>query len=479
MALTISVKSSQIESEEVTVKSRPVYFDGLASNKTFCAEIFAHFTIYCKRFDHQLLCSTVHHNYNGISGIVITNPPSNWLSSTAVPTSRIVSSTTTSSPKAIIQRNGTMNIKVGMMLPRNESAVSAFSNTASAVALAVDRIVSEKLLPTGTNISFSFVWKFEECVESTAIGYAFELIYEQQVDVLIAPPCIDGALLAGHVGTFYNIPVILWGPCFDSEFTRGDLFPTVMSVVPNYLDLGNVFCATLEWSVFSFQEDMQSVSNARTNCVIGYKDIVDSWRAEDIQYTLDQLKAKARIIVLCFDDNIQLRQFTLKLQEAGMDNSEYVYIIPDTDMRNDGLKDTPWWVSTLTPNDGRDADSLKIANKSFLLHVDTTSDAVDAFQNFSLEVMQRMKDWPFYCLDCNHGQDVNQSGISPSAYRNGEILTKSSNLQFEGMSGTVAMGRDGVRNALYFLSSYSDNNGTLQAFLTFQVTDEGVEASPN
>ena len=37
-------------------------------------------------------------------------------------------------------------------------------------------------------------------------------------------------------------------------------------------------------------------------------------------------------MVLCFDDVAQLRNFTLKLKDAGMDTPDYVYIIPDTSM---------------------------------------------------------------------------------------------------------------------------------------------------
>ncbi|KAI1696177.1 receptor family ligand binding region domain-containing protein [Ditylenchus destructor] len=122
--------------------------------------------------------------------------------------------------------NSALHIKVGMIFPINETAAGSFSNTASAVTLALERISREQLLPTGTNISF--IWRFDECVESNAIGYAFELIDEHNVDVLIAPPCIDGALLASHVGTYYKIPTVVWGPCFDSKFIEPGLYPSLM-----------------------------------------------------------------------------------------------------------------------------------------------------------------------------------------------------------------------------------------------------------
>jgi uncharacterized membrane protein YfbV (UPF0208 family) len=101
---------------------------------------------------------------------------------------------------------------------------------------------------------FSIIWKFEECVKSTAIGYAFDLIVNSKVDVLFAPPCIDGAVLASHAGTYFNVPVLLWGSAFDSEFTEKSLYPTIISALPNYQDLANVICTAmnyLDWTLFA------------------------------------------------------------------------------------------------------------------------------------------------------------------------------------------------------------------------------------
>ena len=42
------------------------------------------------------------------------------------------------------------------------------------------------------------------------------------------------AIVAGHVATYYNIPVTLWGVTFATTLSDDEMFPTVMSVVPNY-----------------------------------------------------------------------------------------------------------------------------------------------------------------------------------------------------------------------------------------------------
>ncbi|KAI1704620.1 adenylate and guanylate cyclase catalytic domain-containing protein [Ditylenchus destructor] len=404
-----------------------------------------------------------------------------------------------------------------MIMPRNESLTGSFSTSASAVALALERIYKEELLPRGTNISFSFLWRFDECIESTAIGYAFELIDKQKIDVLIAPPCIDGALVASHVATYYNIPVILWGACFDSRFLKAETFPTLMSVVTNYFDLSTSICSAMEffdWNVFaliyqvsdngicgSFQKDLERVSNSKNNCLISYKQSIENWKDESIEATLAQIKANARIVVLCFDDNVQLRRFAIKLSDADMVNSDYVYFIPrlrrewarmpngtlDVDIRNYALRATPWWLDTQVPGDGRDADASKITQFSYRIQQDRRSEFVDTFPNFTSEVMARMKSWPFYCPECNHGQPaspyastlydamylyglalsrvINQSGSAN--IRNGQMITKSSNLTFKGLGGSITIGSDGVTNAKFILSTFDDVIGNMKPQLTF------------
>lgn len=81
---------------------------------------------------------------------------------------------------------------------------------------------------------------------------------------------------------------------------------------------------------------------------MSYKQQLVSWRDEDINYLMGQLKSRARsktesntfsygyalVIAFCFDDLDQQRRFVIKLHEYGMDDDEYVYIMPDPRVRN-------------------------------------------------------------------------------------------------------------------------------------------------
>lgn len=140
------------------------------------------------------------------------------------------------------------------MFPIDETTGLAFSNSAGAITIALDRIYKERILPDGTN--FTFVWRFGQCNRAKALGMAFELIRDERVDVLFAPPCMEGkkelinghiyrhvtaGLVVGHVANFFNLPVILWGYCFASDFANTEKYPTAISAVPNYNEYFNSF----------------------------------------------------------------------------------------------------------------------------------------------------------------------------------------------------------------------------------------------
>lgn len=84
---------------------------------------------------------------------------------------------------------------------------------------------------------------------------------------------------------------------------------------------------------------------------------------------------------------------------------------------------------------------------------------------------------------------INASNINPSVYRDGSNMLKtSSNISFEGyhkwfftgiefsfigLSGTVTIGEDGIRNSIYMLSIYEDKQATLKPWMSFVVADGG------
>ena len=56
-------------------------------------------------------------------------------------------------PTFVKCQNAPLSIKIGMMFPTNTSTLMAYANTAGAATVALDKIFSDRLWPTGTNVT--------------------------------------------------------------------------------------------------------------------------------------------------------------------------------------------------------------------------------------------------------------------------------------------------------------------------------------
>uniref|UniRef100_A0A0M3I6W9 ANF_receptor domain-containing protein n=1 Tax=Ascaris lumbricoides TaxID=6252 RepID=A0A0M3I6W9_ASCLU len=76
-----------------------------------------------------------------------------------------------------------------MLIPRYSPELiplDGYTRSASAVMLAVERLGRENLI---NDVNFTFVWRYEECNEHTALGFAVQLILNESIDLLVGPPC--------------------------------------------------------------------------------------------------------------------------------------------------------------------------------------------------------------------------------------------------------------------------------------------------
>jgi len=96
----------------------------------------------------------------------------------------------------------------------------------------MEKVKNDGFLPAGIN--FTLVWMYEECMPPTSAGYSYQLFHEASIDVLIAPPCTEAALVAGDVASYFNLPMVLWGQSFATVLNDLAVYPPVMSVMPNY-----------------------------------------------------------------------------------------------------------------------------------------------------------------------------------------------------------------------------------------------------
>uniref|UniRef100_A0A915L7U2 Receptor ligand binding region domain-containing protein n=1 Tax=Romanomermis culicivorax TaxID=13658 RepID=A0A915L7U2_ROMCU len=123
------------------------------------------------------------------------------------------------------------DVKIGLMTPQEEVGyvkyMYGFSTTAGALTIGIDRIIEENLLP-GANISI--IWRFDQCDESTAAGYAIDMILNEKVDVILGPPCSVPAAIVAIICKYYNIPMVSWGATA-VDVVDMDSLPTLSRVI--------------------------------------------------------------------------------------------------------------------------------------------------------------------------------------------------------------------------------------------------------
>lgn len=81
-------------------------------------------------------------------------------------------------------------IRAGFMFPHNTNQLTiknyGFSTTAGGIAVALERIEHEQLLP---GYNWSITWRNDACDESTASGLMINMVREEDIDVIFGPPC--------------------------------------------------------------------------------------------------------------------------------------------------------------------------------------------------------------------------------------------------------------------------------------------------
>ncbi|KAI6219797.1 Guanylate cyclase [Aphelenchoides fujianensis] len=412
-------------------------------------------------------------------------------------------------------------IRVGFMFPQNISQSYTFERSAGAVGLALDRVAAERLLPDGVNITVE--WKFEDCDPAQAAGGAYELLGRERdpVHALISSPCNDGALIEGHLATYFNLPLIVWGAAFSSELIDGALYPAVLTVVPNYAGYATALCDVVrfyEWSGFSFiyqqednggcfelQREVDAISFSRSDCVIAFKDEYKrNSTLTDQEFTIKQIEERSRIVVLCFDNTTDLRQFALSLFDHGLNRSEFVFLHFDSDISMAiGRDEQPFWVGD--GKDGRDGDAKAIGDLSLLLgfQLDETALADAKLQRkretFPTDAAKRAGGWPFFCAECDPNRNAssysrflydavyayflalstirNSTGEPLSSFiSNGTFVAANANVDFEGMTGPVNIGEDGIRDSTYILQQYNSKK-ELVTYLLIPIVDAGTNVS--
>ncbi|KAK0421119.1 hypothetical protein QR680_015071 [Steinernema hermaphroditum] len=412
-------------------------------------------------------------------------------------TTSMPSSTALTSP---FPSKTTKVLKIGLLMPRYNADVakeSGFDRAAGAIPIAVDAIRKDHLLD---DYNFTFVLKLSECDEKLSAGYSVELITIDKVDVLIGPTCTASAITVGILTAFYNTPTYLWGLVASHQLADTNVYSTTTRMTSDAAELAKAFLAFM--AEFNFDrfallyvltgqqkcrfigDDLKAVieNTSLSDVSMTFTRQMESSSADVVRKTMHIAAQKARIIALCFANDVDRRNFFLTINDMGLNTDEYLYItldtrgfglgqraVPRTRNLTDATGTVPFYIDQSDNPDGRDQDAMNGARLSISIDFDPTTSTGDVAE-FNKAVIDRVQGWPFYCTECNstfvaatysrylhdamylYALSLNKTiANNPNNYRDGRLIALQSNVTFQGASGEVIFNKDRQRVAVFLV----------------------------
>uniref|UniRef100_A0A914YJS0 Receptor ligand binding region domain-containing protein n=1 Tax=Panagrolaimus superbus TaxID=310955 RepID=A0A914YJS0_9BILA len=318
--------------------------------------------------------------------------------------------------------------------------------------------------------------------------------------------------MAATIGAFYNFPVFAWSTVLSAELSNTQQYPTLASTSISTYTLvqavGEIF-RVFEWNEFAFfyaivldnasprcayiQADMDSYASSNDNMTMVYKRETTKDTIAQLRTALRRMKTQARIIVTCYEYPNDKRNFMAAAMDEGMTTNDYVYVFLQT--AQNGFGQNPFWVSSSTTPDGRDAAIKKACEKVLIVDLQQLPDNID---NFYESAKAAMFQWPINCVasDCPPSgtnmtkqaayltdtfymyalavnRTIRQYPNDPNAYRNGTLIHGNVIGSFNGYSGTVRMNNNGTREPTFNVIGL-DGSGNQKVFFIIERKDNST-----
>ncbi|KAJ1364594.1 hypothetical protein KIN20_024716 [Parelaphostrongylus tenuis] len=229
-------------------------------------------------------------------------------------------------------------------------------------------------------VAKKFIYDFDECDERIAAGITISMSANDNVDVIIGPTCNAATFVSAVISGYFNKPLLTWGLSTLSEFDNNERFPMVCSMAVHSLSLSRALLRLLrnfEWNQFAFvfskhgknqlcstlEDDIQTVTTlTHGEFTINYFAEITAMSSEAIKDVLRKVARRARtcgacgavvrgalrrtrgqwfdlalmahqahsslrVAIVCLAEDLgHKRKFMLAAHDAGLINSEFVYI---------------------------------------------------------------------------------------------------------------------------------------------------------
>ncbi|CCM09401.1 Receptor-type guanylate cyclase gcy-22 [Caenorhabditis elegans] len=368
-----------------------------------------------------------------------------------------------------------------------------WGQVAGALGVAWSRIVEYGLLPGYETMNLT--WVLTNCREADAVGSVINYA-EGHAHVVLGPPCVRPAQVAGSVAKYLDFPLILWGPPFDSSLLNQFEYPTIASTTSSTLYQATSLIRLLEyykWTEIALIyyvarsdliprctpliSDFEGLVNNNDNLTITYRRQMSVITNTSYATALRNLKELARVVIVCLESDEARRNLMISISENGMDGDEYVYIMAES--RRAGFASSFW-----NGTDGKNDLALRAARKFLVMDNQKYNDTT----TFVQEVRAAFSRPPFSCPNCtNIDPTVSQVGplgdaLLLYAYAlNRSIATGNPNptgtefcevakgMEFLGFTGKVIINQNSTRTPLFVVYNL---DSTDKEMIVMQITED-------
>ncbi|KAL4224656.1 hypothetical protein ACF0H5_015353 [Mactra antiquata] len=219
------------------------------------------------------------------------------------------------------------------------------SSSIAALALGVETIYNQSLLPDYTlNITLVDT----DCNSKQAIGSLVDLMFIQNIDAVIGPPCAEVVLPVGELLAYRDIVLINWVSLGQSLSTKSVLNTYVRTMAPlsSLGDIMTLFYYYTGWrrlimissdgedyrtGATTIETNLKNVLNSQFGFVIAhhYSDVSINATTAEIDDMFSSIIYEGRIILLIIPRE-EIRTYMVRAYYLGMTSGDYQFLFTDT-----------------------------------------------------------------------------------------------------------------------------------------------------
>ncbi|XP_050417795.1 atrial natriuretic peptide receptor 1 [Patella vulgata] len=392
-------------------------------------------------------------------------------------------------------------VKIGVILPMNESSVFSLHKVMPAIELAVERVMTNTNLLNGRKIQVTYA--DSGCSETNGPLRAIEMHLNKTADVFLGPACNYALAPVARYSSSWNIPVITAGGLV-TAFRDKSQYKLLTRVMDSYSNLGHFLKQTLnkyDLSVVALLYSnlvegtgksecfftMEAIYRASvTNSKPRYQQFHPSDKLEAFKQKLMDISNHARVIILCGSPD-SIREIMLAAHELDLDNGDYVFFKIDIARSLDELvNEKPWYRENDTQERNEAARKAYEALMIFTVYTPTSTE----YKAFTREIKRRVSKsimnpeeqvnlfvGAFHDAVLLYAMALNETLEAKGSISDGRAITaRMWNRTFQGITGAVRIDENGDRDGDYSLLDLNPTSGLFEVVANYYGNRKRYEA---